>query len=49
MAKIKINENEIEIKTNIISISINGVEYVAKNGVITLPKEYARFIEIHDV
>lgn len=46
MAKIK-QDGMIESKTNIVSITIDGVEYVAKNGIISIPEEYAWALEIH--
>lgn len=39
--------NGVEVETNIVSISIDGVEYTAKNGIIIVPAEFVEIVKSH--
>lgn len=50
MAKVKEVETNIEgveVETNIVSISIEGVEYFAKSGIIVVPAEFVELVKSH--
>ncbi len=40
-------EKMIEAKTSIVSITLDGVEYVAKSGIISIPAKYAWALKTH--